>query len=120
MRLEWLAAVAATALALSGAGTAGEKSLAECVEAGDFIANAARSRDNGMTREDFLARLDEDLAAIRAFPPALRWFAQDDDDERLLKSAARDVFERPLPPERHAGAFLDRCFGHVAAKGIAA
>jgi hypothetical protein len=81
----------------------------ECIEGSEFIANAARARDNGIAREAFLDRLEADFAAIRAFPPALRWFARDSDDERFLYEAAARVFDRPQPPERHHADFLAGC-----------
>ena len=71
--------------------------VGDCLEASDFIANAARARDYGMTRDAFLARMDEDFQMIHAFPPSLRWFAQDDDDEDFLLAQARRVFESPGP-----------------------
>ena len=51
-------------------------------------------------------RLEGDFVAIRAFPVALRWFVKDADDERFLRAAAEDVFDRPLPPERHRAGVL--------------
>ena len=58
--------------------------IEECLEAGEFIRNAALSRDNGISREYFMSRLSEDLMAIRAFPPQLRWFVRNELDEALL------------------------------------
>jgi len=34
--------------------------------------------------EAFLGRLHEDLAAIRAYPPTLRWFAHNEADAAFL------------------------------------
>jgi hypothetical protein len=81
----------------------------ECIEGSEFIANAARARDNGVGRETFLDRLEADLIAIRAFPPALRWFARDRDDEQFLFDAAARVFDRPRAPEQHHADFLAGC-----------
>src|SRR5687768_6880794 len=76
--------LSALAFALvSAAGHAGVPTLAECDEASDFIANAAHARDNGMQRDAFLERMQADFVTPRAFPPALRWFARDDADERF-------------------------------------
>ncbi len=86
----------------------------ECSEGSQFILNAALSRDNGATREAYLSQLRGDLMTIRAFPPELRWFAQDEADEALLVSAATDVFDNPQPPDQHRQAFLDRCLGSPA------
>lgn len=84
-------------------------SARECREAGEFIYHAAQARDAGMTRDGFLGRLQEDLAAIRAFPRELRWFAQDAEDEALLVSAAERVFDAPQSDEAHRSAFEAHC-----------
>ncbi len=91
-----------------------EVSRAECTEGSEFIRNAARARDNGLSREAYLAQLRGDLISIRAFPPELRWFAQDEQDEALLYSAASNVFDDPQPPEQHRQAFMERCLGSPA------
>jgi hypothetical protein len=102
--------------ALSGASCAGASvpTLADCFEASDFIANAALSRDNGMTRDAFINRLTGDFAAIRAFPPELRWFVRDEDDERFLAGAAEHVFDAPSTPAEHRREFLQACFERLA------
>ena len=57
--------VAALALlACAGAAQASVPSVAECLEGSDFIANAARARDNGIARDRFLERLDSDLGGL--------------------------------------------------------
>ena len=89
-------------------------SLNDCFEGADFIANAARSRDNGMPRDAFLGRLEDDLVVIRAFPPALRWFAKDAADERFLIEAAARVYDRPRTPAQHQGDFLAACLERLA------
>ena len=83
--------------------------IEECLEAGEFIRNAALSRDNGISREFFLGRLAEDLVAIRSFPPQLRWFVRNERDEALLTGAAERVFDAPQPPRRHEIEFVDEC-----------
>ena len=83
--------------------------LSECNEGGEFIRNAALARDNGMTRAFFVDKLEEDLMLIRAFPPQLRWFAQDASDEKLLTQAVLQVFDAPLKPEQHEAAFIINC-----------
>src|SRR5215213_4386283 len=88
--------VFAATLACGTVALASVPSVEECLEGSDFIANAARARDNGVPRERFLERLDADFYAIRAFPPALRWFARDGDDEAFLRNAAVTVFAQPL------------------------
>ena len=102
-------AAACVAVALAAGAEAAVPTLTDCLEGSDFVANAARSRDNGMSRASFLERLDGDLAAIRAFPPELRWFVRSPDDERFLVAEAARVFDRPQAPERHQAEFLAAC-----------
>jgi hypothetical protein len=109
----WLFAV--TVLSLALAAGASTLTVTECFEASDFIANAALARENGITREAFLDRLEEDFMVIQAFPPALRWFAKDHDDEAFLLAAARSVFDAPLAPEAHRANFLAACFARSTA-----
>src|SRR5512147_1771380 len=104
MRLLLLAAAA-----LSFAASAQPHSAGECREGGDFIRNAALSRDGGATREFFVGRLEEDLMTIRAFPPALRWFVRDEDDEQFLRSEVEAVFDAPQSSEQHRAGFVARC-----------
>jgi hypothetical protein len=118
MRLPRLATALAVGVMLCpGVSSAHELTPTECREARDFIRNAALSRDNGLSREQFMSRFDDDIALIRFYPPDLRWFVQDDDDERLLRSAAEQVFDAPEEPEQHGTAFLDACDRVVASYG---
>lgn len=94
---------------------AGVPTLAECAEGSDFIANAARARDNGMSRAAFLARMDDDFAVVRGIPPALRWFVRDDDDERFLRESAERVFTEPKTPSAQRSDFLARCLERAGA-----
>ncbi|MDQ6620220.1 MAG: hypothetical protein M3Z31_11075 [Pseudomonadota bacterium] len=87
----------------------------ECDQAAQFIGNAARARDFGITREEFLARMQADLEVIRAFPPELRWFAETEEDEEFLLHGARDVFDHPLAPEAHAMRFARACVSRTNA-----
>ena len=87
----------------------------ECQEGAEFIEHAAMSRENGLSREDFLRRMQEDLQAIQAFPPALRWFVQDAADEELLVGAAVQVFDAPRTPEDHRNDFEQACAERVVA-----
>ena len=105
--------VFATLLAASPIAWCGTFSIAECLEGSDFIANAASSRNHGMAREVFLARLEEDLATIQAFPPELRWFVKDAEDERFLLASVQLVFDQPMTPEGHRARFLDACFSRA-------
>ncbi len=107
-RWHWVAVFAAAASVTAGASTL---SVADCFEGSDFIAHAALARDNGMSRDAFMGRLEEDLLLIHAFPPALRWFAKDDADEVFLTLAAREVFDTPDTPEGHRARFLASCLG---------
>jgi hypothetical protein len=116
MRVLLLAAAAAWTLAAA----AQPHSAAECREAGDFIRNAALSRDAGATRDFFVGRLEDDLVAIRAFPPALRWFVHTPEDEAFLRTEVHEVFDAPAGSEQHRDDFLERCArraDRVAAKG---
>src|ERR1700756_2447574 len=101
-------------LALARGALASVPTFDECLEASDFIAHAAVSRDHGLARDVFLDRLSGDLEAIRAFPPSLRWFAHDRDDERFLVAAAQRVFDTPYAPEAHRSQFLSACFDRQA------
>ena len=85
-------------------------SLQECFEGGDFIANAALARDNGITRSAFVDRLVADIALIQAFPAPLRWFVVDPDDALFLHAEVSRVFDTPSSPEAHRAQFLSRCF----------
>lgn len=110
-------AAAAVLGALSGSAQAHRLTLRECLEGSDFIKNAALSRDNGITREAFLDRLEGDLRIIKQYPPQLRWFAQDREDEALLTEAARGVFDSPRAPETHQSEFMATCVAQVGWSG---
>jgi hypothetical protein len=86
----------------------------DCLEGAQFIENVAHARNNGISREAFVARLDEDLQLIQAVPPHLRWFAQDEEDAALLRAAVLQVFAQTMPPKEHAAGFLAVC--HAAAR----
>jgi len=88
--------------------------LDECFEAGDFIANAARARDAGMSGEAFLNRMRQDYEVIQSFPSDLRWFVHDPDDEQFLLAEAKSVFERPTTPDLHRVDFLQACVDSLA------
>lgn len=103
------ALVAAAVLALPSLAAALTVAEADCREGADFIANAARSRDNGMSGEAFKDRLEADLVAIRSFAPALRWFARDEEDAQLLRDWVDRVFGDKPTPSRVHGEFLAAC-----------
>ena len=86
----------------------------ECVEAGDFIRNAALSRENGMDRTTFITKITDDFALIKSFPAELRWFVQDTDDEEFLLKAATEVFEHPTEPDIHQRNFLSACIIRIS------
>jgi len=102
-------AFAAALLIAAGPALAHKPSASECMEAGDFIRNAALSRDNGITRKFFLDHLREDYVMIHAFRPEERWFVMDVDDEEFLQAEVESVFDSPLAAEQHRDAFLKRC-----------
>jgi hypothetical protein len=101
--------LSAIVLAWSAAAAAQGHSPSECLEGGDFIRNAALSRDTGTTRAFFVGRLEEDLVMIRAFPPTLRWFVHNPDDEIFLRAEVEAVFDAPESSEQHRAGFLARC-----------
>ena len=106
------------AVALSvcaGQALAGKPSVQECREAGEFIRNAALSRDAGMKRDAFLDRLHGDLMAIRGHPPQMRWFAQDEDDEAFLIAIVESVFDAPMKSTEHESDMLQKCLARVDA-----
>ena len=100
--------IAAAWLLCSGV-SAQPHSARECREGGDFIRNAALSRDSGTTRAFFVGRLEDDLQTIKAFPPSLRWFAHNADDERFLRTEVEAVFDSPENSELHRAGFMERC-----------
>ena len=93
---------------------AGRPSLAECFEGSDFIANAARSRDAGMSGEAFLGQMLQDFEAIQSVPSDLRWFVHDADDEAFLLAEASEVFAHPGAVESHRQVFLQACVERMA------
>ena len=115
MLRRWLALGCALAALAPLLAQATPSTLEECVEGADFIGNAAYSRDNGLARATFLDRLEGDFVAIRSFPAKLRWFVKDADDERFLRAAAMDVFDRPQQPDRHRAAFFAACVTRATA-----
>jgi hypothetical protein len=84
----------------------------ECREGGEFIEHAAMSRDQGLGRDEFLNKMEEDIRAIQMFPPDLRWFVQDETDQALLLGAAQQVFDAPRTPEDHRNEFVQACAEH--------
>lgn len=97
------------ALAYTGSTFAHSLSLEECTQGGGFIRNAALSRDYGISRAQFIDRLTDDIAMIQTFPPELRRFVQDENDEAFLRDASAWVFDTPLGPEQHDAAFVNEC-----------
>lgn len=95
-------------------GVAGRPTMEECFEGSDFIGNVALSRDAGVAPAAFLGRMQDDFAAIRAFPSDLRWFVHDADDEAFLLSSAREVFDHPDVPQQHRVAFLRSCIKRMS------
>lgn len=109
----YLAGAAAVCALFSGLVAAGQPSLSECFEGSDFIANAARSRDAGMSAEAFLGRMQQDFVLVHGFPSELRWFVHDDDDEAFLLASAREVFAHPSSAENHQRLFLKACIDRM-------
>jgi hypothetical protein len=101
--------VAIAALFLSLNANAHPLTRQECTEGSDFIKNAALSRDNGMDGMKFLTRIIDDFEAIKSFPPELRWFVQDEQDEDYLLKAVAEVFQNPKDPQAHQRDFFSEC-----------
>jgi hypothetical protein len=89
-------------------------SYEECLEASDFIANAARSRDNGISKGEFIGRMRADIELIQAYPPHLRWSVQDGDDVLFLIGHAEAVFDTPRTPQAHQTEFLASCSARIS------
>lgn len=84
-------------------------SATDCAEGGDFIRNAALSRNNGLAAERFLERLEADLQILRGIPPAARWFAYSTIEENLLRQGSLSVFRNPKDPQDHQNEFVRLC-----------
>ena len=110
-----IASAVVTAVFLTSNVAAHPLSREECTEGSDFIKNAALSRENGMDGMAFLAQTIADLAAIKSFPPALRWFVQDQHDEDYLLQAVADVFSNPQEPQMHQRRFFGECVTRTSA-----
>ena len=108
-----LAMLVAASLMRTGIVRAGQPTMNECFEASEFIRNAALARDAGMRADVFLGRMEDDFAAIRAFPTDMRWFAHDDDDAGFLLAQAREVFDRPASADAHRANFLRACIDRM-------
>ncbi len=105
---------AALLLASQTPAIAASHTAAECREGGEFIRNAALSRNNGLPREAFLNHLIADLSMIRGLPASVRWFARDEADESLLIRNAEHVYAQRLSPKEHEAAFLAECSRNIA------
>jgi hypothetical protein len=110
-----LAVVTTTGLALPA--SAHDLTINECVEGSDFILHAAQSRDMGLSREEFITRMQGDLLAIQSVPRELRWFVQDEEDEAFLVAHAERVFDTPQEPDEHQSHFLSSCFDLIGYSG---
>ena len=94
---------------LAATANAHDLTLSECVEGSEFIMHAAMARDNGMSRNDFIGRMQGDILAIQSMPKELRWFVQDLDDEALLVGHAERVYDAPGTPQAHQSEFMRVC-----------
>jgi hypothetical protein len=111
-----IASAVVTAVFLTSNAAAHPLTREECTEGSDFIKNAALSRENGMDGMTFLAQTIADLAAIKSFPPALRWFVQDQHDEDYLLAAVAEVFSHPREPQLHQRSFFGECITRTTAR----
>jgi hypothetical protein len=90
--------------------------VSECREGADFIRNAAFARENGMSKESFVARLDADLQFLLAVPEELRWFAHGESEAEFLREAVERVYDAPVAPMEHGVQFAKACLiaaGHA-------
>lgn len=79
----------------------------ECTEAAEMIGHFADARDahsldesKGVGKEEALSQYDAGWEVVKTFPPELRWFLEDDDDNNLLRAGVEKVFDHPeLTPE---------------------
>jgi len=97
---------AAIALALA---VAIEVEPGECREASQFIGNAARARDNGISRDKFVGRFDEDIMLLAGMRPETRWFVRGDNETRFLRAAILQVYDSPREATAHERIFLAAC-----------
>jgi hypothetical protein len=81
----------------------------ECREASQFIGNAARARDNGYSRDKFVARFDEDIMLLAGMRPETRWFVHGDNETRFLRAAILQVYDSPREANAHERIFLAAC-----------
>ena len=101
----WGALLLATAMPV----IASKHASAECRQGGEFIRNAAISRDNGLPKDAFLRHLIADLSMIRGLPEGMRWFARDEADESLLIRNAERVYDYRMSAKDNEEAFLAEC-----------
>lgn len=85
----------------------------DCREAAQFIGNAARARDNGISKAAFVARFDEDVLILDSIPAAQRWFVHGPAEAEFLRAAIVEVFDAPRTPVRHSADFLAACLQHA-------
>lgn len=104
-----LVAVAALLLSAAAPATARFLTHQDCREGGDFIRNAALSRDNGISARVFTERLEGDLQVVGSLPVESRWFVYGDAEADLLRRQVAEVFEQPQPPDAHLRNFLASC-----------
>jgi hypothetical protein len=113
-----MAMLVAAAVQIALPVAAHDLTIDECMEAGEFIMHAAMSRDSGMSRAQFVARMQDDLVVIQAYPPELRWFVQDEADQTLLVGEVERVFDDPRTPGAHQKQFLRACFERLAQQWV--
>jgi len=108
-RRQFLLASGALLLASAMPVIASMHTSAECSEGGEFIRNAAISRDNGLPKDAFLNHLIADLSMIRTMPEGIRWFARDEADELLLIRHAERVYDHRMSAKHNEEEFLAAC-----------
>jgi hypothetical protein len=63
---------------------------------------------------EYGSSLEEDLVLIQAYPPHLRWFAQDDEDAQILRVWVARTFDATTEPLRLQSMFLASCLEQAA------
>ena len=81
----------------------------QCRQAAQFVLQAARARDAGMSPALFLATLERDLDTLLARPVSQRWFVRGPLEAGLIRFAAIAVFNRPASAEQHGRQFRRVC-----------
>lgn len=83
----------------------------ECREAADMVMHFAQARDTkSVDKPTAMQQYDDSVKMVSVYPPAQRWFVEDDEDVALLRGAIGQVFDNPdQSPEALATIFRAVC-----------